>query len=777
MRQVSGYRIHLNGLVQGVGFRPCVYQLARRQGLCGTVSNGMDGVHIYLQATREEADAFLNTLLTIVPEQAQITQTEMRPVTMPREKTFRIVESEATETASLLLPSDFGLCPLCRQELYDPANRRFGYPFITCAQCGPRYSIIKALPYDRPNTTMQPFRMCPDCRQEYDDPGNRRFYAQTNACPVCGPELSWYRAAETGFRLLSALHDYRWILPRLVWALRAGKIVAVKGIGGYLLVCDAANEAAVQTLRQRKHRPAKPFALLYPTLDAVREDVWVSESEQIALQSAAVPIVLLKRRPDARRTLAESVAPGLSRYGIMLPNAPLLDLMATGFGAPLVATSANISRNPIIYTDDKALDYLNGIADYVLSHNRTIAMPQDDSVVRFTEKHGQLVVIRRGRGLSPNYTTDIPVGPTTGRLAFGASLKGSFAVQLGGRMYVSQYLGDVESFDTQQNYRHVLNGMLRACVPSLPEPVFVARRLLVDQHEGYASTQTGLTLGEQYTIPVRKIQHHEAHFAAVLAENGLLTQPEPVLGVIWDGTGYGTDGQIWGGEFLLRSGAAHSGGFCERVACFPYFTFILGDKMPREPRLSALSLVYSFSEPEKAGERLTGLFSAAELALYRKLLSQTKQMTSSIGRLFDGVAVLLGLAQHNSYEGEAALCLEEAAGGYITQYGHQHLVTLGSDPATWIDTLLNDRAGADTTTLLAARFHVSLVEWVRAVAGSTGTRTLAFSGGVFQNAVLIDLLIDRLGREFRLVFHRQLSPNDECIAAGQLALDAVVTPV
>ena len=775
MQQVPGFWIHLNGLVQGVGFRPRVYQLAKAQGLCGTVSNGMDGVHIYLQATEQEARALLDSLLQALPAQAQVMETRLRPVTMNRTDTFRIVDSDITQTASLLLPADFSICTDCRSELYDPENRRFRYPFITCTQCGPRYSVIQALPYDRPNTTMQPFGLCAACEREYTDPANRRFYAQTNACPVCGPKLSWYAATPEGTRLFSALHDDRWILPRVRWALQAGQIVAVKGTGGYLLLCDAASEQAVRTLRQRKHRPAKPFALLYPSAGMVRQDVWVNDGELAALQSAAAPVVLLKQRSEPQHKLAGSIAPGLSHYGIMLPHAPLIALIASDFGAPLVATSANISHNPIIYTDQKACTELNTIADYLLTHDRAIAMPQDDSVVRFSARHRQRIVIRRGRGLSPNYTGTLPSGTGGQKLAFGASLKGSFALQTGDRTYVSQYLGDVESYETQLNYQTVLAGMLKACMPGIPEPVTTLDLLLADAHDGYAATQMALETGRLHSIPVRKIQHHEAHFAAVLAENDLLAAPEPVLGVVWDGTGLGTDGHIWGGEFFVRSAVQDTEQFCRRVGHFPYFEALLGDKMPREPRLSALSLVHAFSSGESLPEGLCGLFSAPELVLYRKLLPQNRPKTRSIGRRFDGEAALLDLAHSNSYEGEAALLLEEAAGEYIAAHGHDTLASFGPDPACWIGVLLAERASAGPIPYLAARFHVSLVEWIRLVARKTDCQSLAFSGGVFQNSVLVDLLIDRLRADYSLYFHQQLSPNDECISMGQLAWNAVVT--
>ncbi|OIN59435.1 carbamoyltransferase HypF [Arsenicibacter rosenii] len=775
MQQVPGFCIHLNGLVQGVGFRPYVYALARRQGLPGTVSNGMNGVQIRLQATEQQARAFLDTVLVSPPAQATITRTEIRPVMMAAETSFRIVDSEAAETASLWLPADFSLCADCEAELYDPASRRFRYPFITCTQCGPRYSVIQALPYDRPNTTMLPFPLCPDCQREYTDPADRRFYAQTNACPVCGPTLSWYKTETTGARLLSALHDDRWILTRVRWALEAGNSIAVKAVGGFLLLCDARNETAVARIRQRKHRPTKPFALLYPSLSAVGQDVWLHEPERAALQSTAAPVVLLRQRSDAVTRLAAGVAPGLAHYGIMLPNAPLLHLIATGFGGPLVATSANISSNPVIYTNEKALSELNAVADYILTHDRAIAMPQDDSVVRFSARHRQRIVIRRGRGWSPNYTPGLPTAARAHKLAFGASLKGSFALQLGPCAYVSQYLGDVESYETQLNYRTVLDTLLNACLPGIPEPVTTMSCLLVDAHEGYASTQMGIGTGAQRGIAVRKVQHHEAHFAAVLAENNLLPGSDAILGVIWDGTGYGTDGHIWGGEFFVRTPDNTTGTFCRRTAHFPYFDSLLGDKMPREPRLSALSLVHAFSVSDPFPDILTQLFSVSELTLYQKILTQNKQKTSSIGRLFDGVAALLGLAGNNTYEGEAALQLEEAAGAYIGKHGHETLTSFAPDPASWIGVLLGERVSAQPVPYLAARFHVSLVEWIRLVAAATDCRRLAFSGGVFQNAVLVDLLIDRLGADHVLYFHQQLSPNDECISLGQLALDAVVT--
>jgi hydrogenase maturation protein HypF len=761
------FHLHLTGIVQGVGFRPFVWGLARSMGLVGTVSNGADGVHIFLNADWETARLFRGRVLTEAPALAQIRAAVLAETETILFPDFQIIKSNGTGPAMVLLTPDFALCNTCRADMNDPDNRRFGYAFTTCTTCGPRYAISHALPYDRQTTTMAAFGMCTRCEAEYNDPTNRRFYAQTNSCPDCPVTLRLFDEAGQ-----CVSDNQKTIVSQVVTLLKTGLTIAVKGIGGYLLLCDATNPEAIARLRARKHRPTKPLAVLYPSIEAVRQDCVVHNDERAMLTGPVSPIVLLESLPQPGSGLALSqLIPGLGQLGVMLPYAPLLDLIACGFGKPLVATSGNTSGSPICYTDEQALDRNAGtalfaVADYILTHNRVIVVPQDDSVVRFSSRYRQPIILRRSRGLAPV----VHLAPFEGLgnvLAVGASLKSTFAGQWRGNTYVSQYLGDLESYDTQTNFRSTLDQVLQL-VDIQPDMV------LADQHEGYFSTQLARELAISWAVPLVQIQHHEAHFAAVLAENDLLAEADSVLGVIWDGTGYGSDGTIWGGEFMTAEPNSAGGIGFNRVAHLNYFPALLGDKMPREPRLSALSLAHDLPG---AVALLRPKFTASEWSLYQKLLKTNTVNTSSAGRLFDAVAALLGLADRVSYEGEAAGLLEERASQYVRRNGFASAKNYL--PARWptpnvptqaiMAGVLAEVLTGQSTDAIAAGFHRTLVEIVRAIARQTDRHRLAFSGGVFQNALLADWLRHDLGPTHDLYFHRQLSPNDECISFGQLA--------
>lgn len=762
------FHLHLTGLVQGVGFRPFVWQLARAMDLRGMVSNGTDGVHIYLNADPQVAHRFLERVQADAPTLARIQSARMELVEGVDFSDFSIAESEANSPASLQLTPDFGLCDACRAELSDPTDRRFGYAFATCTHCGPRYSLLRQLPYDRPATSMAAFGMCADCAREYHDPTNRRFYAQTNSCPNCPVDLRLFTAS--GHELLL---DPSGQVRAVIDALEVGQTVAVKGIGGYLLLCDATHADAIAQLRARKHRPTKPLAVLYPNRAVLEQDCYLSPDEFALLTSPASPIVLLRQRPEPASGIAvAALAPGLSQLGVMLPYAPLLALIADGFGRPVVATSGNVSGSPLVYTDEQALVELPAVADLILTHNRAIVVPQDDSVIRLSPTHRQPILLRRSRGFAPTFVSPVRTRINAnggGILALGASLKSTFAWQLRGNTYISQYLGDLEDFDTQTNFRHTLDHF-RSLFDATPDV------LLADRHEGYFSTQLARELATIWGVPLVSVQHHEAHLVAVLAEQDLLTTPEPILGVVWDGTGYGTDGQIWGGEFMV-----YRNGRFERVGHVACFDALLGDKMPREPRLSAFSLAYNLPE---ASTLLRPLFTTDEWALYPKLLSRNRLKTSSVGRLFDAVAALLGLADRVSYEGEAALLLEDRATRYVDSYGYAALESYLPDsfPTRHVPTqaiitgVVRDVVANIPIEQIAAAFHYTLVKSVATMARQLGYRTLAFSGGVFQNALLVDWLRHELEPAHSLHFHSQLSPGDECISFGQLAHYALTLP-
>ena len=763
------YGIRLTGIVQGVGFRPFVYQLAHKWGLTGTVSNGPEGVKVVLNTDQATAKRFLETLLANTPSQASVEKYELEPLPFCSFQTFTIVESQVGKlTNGLKLTPDFAMCASCQTELHDPQNRRFRYPFITCTQCGPRFSIQRAVPYDRAQTTMQAFEMCPACLDEYNDPTHRRFYSQTNSCSSCGIQLSWYTCRQSTAYSSSFLHDTHWILDRAHRALKAGKIVAVKGIGGYLLLCDATNESAVATLRERKHRPTKPFAVLYPTLEILQREATVSVQESDALLSSVAPIVLVRPRKTA--SIAPSVNPGLTHLGVMLPYAPLLELLAHDFGKPLVATSGNRSGNPIIFKDTDALTELSQVADFILTHNREIVLPQDDSVLRCSTFCAKQIILRRSRGLTESVNANGLTSTTSVQLSFGASQKSTFTLLAADNLHTSQYLGDLEDWETQTHFKHTLQHLVN--VFDVQPSCFLA-----DAHEGYFSTQLAHEWAEATKSTLQKIQHHVAHFAAVLAEHRLTSSPEPIAGIVWDGTGYGTDGYSWGGEFFLYflNPSRPLGENIERIAHFEYFDSLAGDKMALEPRLSAFSLLF----PEKE-ELLKNKFSGKESSFYAKLLAKNTLKTSSVGRLFDAVAsVLIGIDK-TSYEGEAALQLEELAESYflkhgllVTQYYPLKNLNYRSIPSKeLLEAVAEDVLTGVPVDEIAAKFHVTLVKIIEKFTQQTGVQKLAFSGGVFQNALLVDLCIAVLGDTHELFFHQQFSPNDECISFGQ----AVLTP-
>ncbi|TKT87058.1 carbamoyltransferase HypF [Dyadobacter frigoris] len=752
------FSIKLNGLVQGIGFRPYVFQLAKKWNLKGTVSNGPSGVHIQILANEKIANDFLEEIISNPPALSRIVSHELTENAFTNFSHFEIIESKTEQSgASTLLTPDLAMCENCRQELQDPDNRRFRYPFITCTHCGPRYSIIQKLPYDRVNSSMQDFDMCPECHDEFENPENRRFYSQTNSCKSCGPRLFWYESKLSKSEQV-LIDNQDAILTAVKDALTKGKILAVKGIGGYLLLCDAANEMAVKTLRERKHRPSKPFAILYPDIEKLRHDTYVTDCESEHLQSPVSPVVLVKRKEISRFSIDESVAPGLDHLGVMLPYSPLLAIIASDFRKPLVATSGNISNSPIIFQDKKALEELVGIADFILTNNREIVTPQDDSVIRFSALHQKKIILRRSRGMSPDLAISQKTSPfPSQKIAFGASAKSTFCIQNGNEKYISQYHGDLENYDTQESFRHSLNHLTTIFGLS-PATHGNFAMLLSDMHPGYFSTLLADEYAAKFHAKVTKIQHHQAHFAAVLAENDLAEDSENVLGVIWDGTGYGTDGMIWGGEFFYQNQRLH----------FPYFDSLLGDKMAKEPRLSALAVLSAFSK-EPLPRFLENKFTNTEWTYLQKVIGSNTLKTSSIGRLFDAVASLTGLTDKTSFEGEAALLLEQEAQRYFDANGYDFPENYFDKAEFLIDELIADIHKEKQTGWIAAKFHYSVVKFAEHTAVQLGAKKLAFSGGVFQNTLLTDLFIENLSGKFDLYFHGQLSPNDENISLGQLA--------
>ena len=752
------WHIHIQGQVQGVGFRPFIYQLAIQKNLVGWVSNSSDGVHIEINSTKSEAEVFLRSIKATAPLLAKITNTTIYPVEDISYADFTIRDSTQDSIPNLLFTPDIATCADCRRELMKPNDRRYNYPFITCTNCGPRYAILCRLPYDRPHTSMKPFRMCNACQSEYDNPNNRRHFAQTNSCPNCAIHLTLY---DHDARVIS--HDVVAIISKIVNAWEEEKIVALKGIGGYLLTCDANKPSVLERLRNLKQRPSKPFALMYPSIEQLRKEAELSPKESASLDSISAPIVILDfDKPQLTPSARSLLAPGLDQLGVMLPYTPLHHLLLKKFNRPIVATSGNIHRAPILFEDEKAIAELGKIAELILADNRAIQIPQDDSVIRYSPFKRQKIILRRSRGLAPTYINPNLNLPKHTLLGIGADLKNTFTLVHRQNSFISQYLGDLEQFETQQNFAKTLNHFFTIFNSNPAE-------ILCDYHPGYFSTEYAQNLSTELDIPVHSVQHHLAHFCAVLGEHNLFSGSDSVLGIVWDGAGLGTDGHIWGGEFFL-----FENGVFNRNTHFEYFPSILGDKMAREPRISAFAIAGGLEEVEKI---IRPKFSDIEWSIYSKLLQKKDNLkTSSVGRLFDGVASILDLRDQQQYDGEAAMLLEKAALSYFKEHGLGSVNSYLPDQlednqiptATIFQALLHDFKNGINIEEIAAKFHFTLVDSIAQVARRSKVKKLAFSGGVFQNGLLVDLIIARLEKEFELYFHQKLSPNDENISFGQI---------
>ncbi len=736
MPEEKSILLRMRGRVQGVGFRPTVFRLAHELGLRGWVRNDAAGAEVALAGREAALAEFRAALPGRLPAAAAIEDVEERsaPADLPAGFEIRASAEAGGVRVAGILP-DLATCPDCLREIFDPQDRRYRYPFANCTHCGPRYSILEALPYDRANTTMRAFRMCPACEAEYRDPRNRRFHAQPNACPVCGPQLAWTRADGT---VLAARDD---ALRAAAEALRGGRIAAVKGIGGFHLMADARDGAAVRRLRERKKRDEKPFALLFPSLEAIAAACETSPAERAWLESPAAPIVLLKRRPGADG-LAREVAPELPWIGAMVPYAPLHHLLMRELGFPVVATSGNLTDEPICTDNDEARARLGEIADFFLLHDRPIARPMDDSVLAVCD--GEPVPMRRGRGLAP-YSLPL-AGAPDGLAAAGAQMKSAVAVTAGGNAVMSPHIGDLDHEGAVRLWRRALADL--AGLHGL-EPVAAA----ADLHPGYASTRGAAELG----VPVEAVQHHHAHIAACMAENGL---DGPVLGIAWDGTGLGTDGTIWGGEFLVCTRKEF-----RRAAWLRPFPLAGGDAAAREPRRAALGVLR-----EMGSNHPPPGFSAAELAVLDGMLREGLNVaqTSSAGRLFDAVASLLGVCQRMSHEGQAAMRLEALAGEAPAE---PYPFAWRGDALDWEPMVAEILRGGDAPAAAAARFHETLAAMLAAAARREGLPDVCLSGGCFQNRRLLAAARRRLEKEgFRVWRHRDVPPNDAGICLGQLAV-------
>ncbi len=753
---MKSFHIHIKGVVQGVGFRPFVYRHAKENNLKGWVNNTTDGVHIQINTDAISANNFLQELLEHLPPLAIVTSFNIHETELQVHNGFEIIQSNSNARPNLLLTPDVALCKDCKKELYHPENRRYLYPFITCTNCGPRYSIIKKLPYDRVTTTMATFEMCNVCWEEYNNPMERRHFSQTNSCPDCAIEMQLYENNQWTKNFVNL--DY------IVEKWKEGKIVAIKGIGGFLLTCDATNQKVVNTLRKRKKRPFKPLALMYPNSLAINEDAILKEDEKKELESIYAPIVLLPVRSlsERKNNLAtEAINKGLSRIGVMLPYTPLYDLLLQRFNRPIIATSGNITDSTIIYEDEKAIGELSGIADVILLNNRDIVVPQDDGVIQFSEKNRQKITLRRSRGKAPIYINSKLRLPENTVFAAGSMLKSVFGIISSQNIYISQYLGNTESFDAQLNYEKTFRHFQQILVADIDT-------VIVDKHPDYFSTRFAKDVAEKNKAKVVELQHHVAHLYSVLGENNLLHCENKILGVVWDGTGLGEDGNIWGGEFFV-----YDKGNVERAFHLNEFDLILGDKMAKEPRISAIAIAGDIEGSEKYLKRK---FTDLEWTIYQKMLGNKENLRcTSMGRLFDAVSSILLNCDVHRFEAEASMRLENLA----SKYYYNNNMTLADTylnedtlPENFVKYLfqeiMNDLDNGVGKEIIAAKFHISLVGYITHVANMLNIDKLAFSGGVFQNTLLVDMLNDFMRGKFELYFQNEFSPNDEGIPFGQL---------
>lgn len=763
------YQITIKGIVQGIGFRPFIYKLAHQLHLKGWVNNSTEGVLIDLECEEEELENFQAKIQQEKPLQSEIYSIEIKQLNLVNYQEFYIKNSESTNNrnkSAIVLP-DLSTCNECLQEIFDSKNRRYRYPFTNCTNCGPRYSIIQDLPYDRQNTTMSQFTMCLECENEYHNPLNRRFHAQPNACQKCGPHLElWDKKGNCIAKLDDALKQTAELIG-------LGKIIAVKGLGGFHLMVDARNQLVVKKLRNRKKRPHKPFALMYPNLEQIKQDCFVSTLEENLLNSPASPIVLVKKIDNNKQNnpnfICEEVAPKNPYLGVSLPSNPLDHLLLNNLNFPVVATSGNVNNEPICINELEALTRLNSIADYFLIHNRPILRAIDDSIVRII--NDELMILRRARGYAP-----LPLNlPSFNQqkynkiLAVGGHLKNTIAMAFNQQIFLSQHIGNLENIETLNSFEKTIKSLSKIYD-------FKPDLIVCDAHPDYYSTQYAETLSRSnktQKIPVIQVQHHLAHIFATIAEHQVKT---PLLGIAWDGTGYGLDNTIWGGEFFYITDTK-----IERIASFLPFPLLGGNKAILEPRRIALALLnqaYKDLENLPANLNIIDSFSPQELKLFKTMVQNklNTPLTSSVGRLFDGIASLLGIIDKVTFEGEAAMQLEFLINDYKTQefypFNWEYISNSCSyiDWKTMIKNIIEDYLLKKSLSLIASKFHLTLVEIIKTIAIKIGVKNVVLSGGCFQNKYLLENTIICLDNEkFSPYWSQKIPINDGGLAVGQVA--------
>ncbi|RPH94636.1 carbamoyltransferase HypF [candidate division KSB1 bacterium] len=756
--------IRVSGVVQGVGFRPFIYNLAKRHGLAGTVLNDSRGVEIHAQGTREVVTAFIAAIRDEAPAAARIDELLISEHALEVFAGFRILASETTANAFTHVSPDLAICTDCRRELEDARDRRYAYPFINCTNCGPRFSIIRALPYDRPQTTMREFALCGDCRSEYENPENRRFHAQPVACEQCGPKLRLLNCRAGSWIDTAANHS---AIAQAVKLLRDKHILLLKGIGGFHLACDACDDNAVNELRTRKRRDEKPFAVMFPDVESLKQACAVSDVEWRFLNSPRAPILLLKRQGTS--LLSEAVAPKNPYVGAMLPYSPLHVLLLIEFGKPLVMTSANLSDEPIAFCNDDALTRMAGIADGALVHDRAIEMFADDSVVKVIG--GAARVWRRSRGYVPESVhVPIPFGKQT--LAFGPQMKNTFCLGKQDFALLSQHLGDLDSEHAIRAQQKALDHFLK---------LFDARieLLACDLHPDYTTTHLAEAWTERSGVPLVRVQHHHAHLAACLAENG---QKERAIGITLDGTGFGADGSIWGGEILVGDFRSF-----ERAAHLQETFMPGGELAAKQPWRMALAWMYeAFGEPRNWPETAWQLSLQKELSKngIDDLLNSALQLkafprTTSMGRLFDAAASLTFFGMKKQHEGQAAMLFEGMMSNERQEPYPFELRSISDglviSPVPMIRALIEDISKRVSPSVISKRFHEGLTDVLsraaEAIRDKSGITLAALSGGCFHNTFLHESLAERLQQlGFDVITHREVPPNDGGVSLGQAVI-------
>ncbi len=747
------FKIIISGRVQGVGFRPFIYNLAKKFNIKGFVTNNENGVLVNAVADEKSIEDFYKQILIQKPQSAKITSSQKSQIASTEIfDDFYIKPTAPNLLIDIPLTPDFAICENCSNEILDTENPRYYYPFTTCTQCGPRYTITKKFPFERVNTSIDVFTMCENCQQEYKNSDAIRFHSQTNSCPNCGITLKF---TDNSGAILSQSNEE--IFKIISKKLELGKIIAIKNTAGYLLICDATNEETVKELRVRKKRPTKPFAVLFKDLEKINKYLKINNLEESTLSSTEAPIVILPIK-NPLDLVVNQIAPNLETIGAMIPNSGTLQLVMTNFNKPIIATSANFHGSPICCSEKEVTKTLKEIADYFLHNTLNVLHPQDDSVMKFSEKFSKKIILRRSRGFAPNLLEFKTPESNEKIVCFGSDLKNTITILPNSNCYVSEYIGDLENYDTYLRFEKTIDNYTRIFS-------FEPEIVLFDAHPKYVSSRLAESfVHQENNIHYQKIQHHKAHFAAILGGKNLWKSEDKILGIIWDGIGFGEDEQIWGGEFFEYHNKT-----INRIGHLDYYPWVLGDKMSKNPKLSALSISYSnpfFRE----------YFDDNEWTVFSKAIQNPSIKTSSMGRLFDAVGFVLGFHQPIYFEGEAAIYLEKIAQKQysiskmeLIDYLENSEFSNNNIPTKLLfDKIITAKFTGILINEIAVNFHYTLIKCIEKIAISNKFHTLAFSGGVFQNSLLVDMILEFLSKDFELHFHENLSPNDENISFGQL---------